>query len=116
MAHTTTWKVLDMTRDSATGGVTIVRWECRVNDDTHTDCSAVEAGKLVQTYDTSAPDWVDYDDLTEATVLGWVYDSLIEGDETAAEAKARIEADRQAKVTAQVEKKTSVATGTPWAA
>lgn len=116
MAQTTTWKILDMQRDTATGGVTTVYWECRVQDDTHADCTAVEAGKLKQTYDTSASDWVDYDDLTEATVLGWVYDSLIEDDETADEAKTRIETDRQAKVTAQVEKKTSVATGTPWAA
>jgi len=45
-----------------------------------------------------------------------VYDSLIEGEETADEAKARIEENRQGKVDAQVARKTAEATGTPWAA
>jgi hypothetical protein len=41
---------------------------------------------------------------------------LIEGEETASEAKARIEEVRKGKVDAQVAKKTAVASGTPWAA
>lgn len=114
MAQTTTWKILDMQRDTATGGVTTVYWECRVQDDTETDCVAVEGGKLRLTPDANDPDFVAYSDLTEATVLGWVYDSLIEGEETADEAKTRIETDRQGKVTAQVAAKTSVSDGLPW--
>ena len=114
MAQTTTWKINDMQRDTATGGVKTVYWECRVVDDDHADCSAVEGGKLRLEPDTSAPDFIAYDSLTEAAVLGWVYDSLIEGDETATEAKARIEADRQGKVTAQVARKTAEANGMPW--
>ena len=116
MAQTTTWKVNDMVRDDATGGVKTVYWECRVSDDTHTECSATEGGKLRLEPDATASDFVAYADLTEATVLGWVYNSLIEGEETADEAKARIEANRQGKVAAQVARKTVEATGTPWAA
>lgn len=114
MAQTTTWKILDMQRATDTGAVDTVYWECRVTDDTHTECTAVEGGKLRLTPDADADDFIAYDNLTEATVLGWVYESLIEDDETADEAKARVETNRQGKVTAQVAKKTSVSTGMPW--
>lgn len=116
MAATVTWSINDMKRNTADGGVVEVRWSCTATDDTETDCSAVEAGKLVTEYDATADGFVAYDNLTEATVLGWVYDSLIDGDETADEAKARIESDRIAKVEAQVTRKTAQATGLPWAA
>lgn len=114
MAQTTTWKIIDMQRDAATGGVKTVYWECRVVDNDHADCTATEGGKLRLEPDASASDFIAYDNLTEATVLGWVYDSLVEGDETASEAKARIEANRQGKVTAQVARKTAEANGMPW--
>ena len=55
--------------------------------------TASEGGKLRLEGDPTSPDFIPYADLTENDVLGWVYDSLIEGDETAAEAKARVEAD-----------------------
>ena len=116
MAQTTTWKINDMVRGDATGGVKTVYWECRVTDNDHSDCTAVEGGKLRLEPDATAADFIAYADLNEATVLGWVYDSLIEGDETAAEAKQRIENNRQGKVTAQVARKTAEANGMPWAA
>lgn len=114
MAQTTTWKVHDMVRDDATGGVNTVYWECNVTDNDDPFCAATEGGKLRLTPDASASDFIAYADLTEATVLGWVYSSLIEDDETAAEAKARIEKVRQDKVTAQVARKTAEASGMPW--
>ena len=118
MPMTTNWSILRMDRNTSDGAVETVYWECRVQDDTHTDCTAVEGGKLSLTPDADADDFIAYDDLTEATVLGWVYDSLIEEGETADEAKARIEADRQGKVTAQVAKKTEKASADagsmPW--
>ncbi len=65
-----TWKINDMKRDTATGGVNTVYWECRVTeDDTHTDCTAVEGGKLRLEPDATAADFIAYADLTEATVL-----------------------------------------------
>ena len=66
------------------------------------------------TYDASASSFVPYADLTSSTVLGWVYDSLKEGDETADEAKARIEADRTAKVQGQIDRAASQSDGVPW--
>ena len=113
MAITTTWKINNMVRDTVTGGVSVVYYECVAQADTGE--SAVEGGKLRLEPDASAPDFVAYDDLTEATVLGWVYDSLKEGDETAEEAKARIESNRTGKVQGQIDRKASQASGTPWA-
>ena len=114
MAQTTTWKINDMVRDDSTGGVKTVYWECKVNDNDDTNCVAIEAGKLKLTPDSTASDFIAYTDLTEATVLGWVYNSLIKDDETANEAKARVEKVRQDKVTAQVARKTAEASGMPW--
>lgn len=114
MAQTTTWKILDMKRSISDGGVHTVYWECRVVDDDNPDCSAVDGGKLRLEPDASADDFVAFDDLLPETVLGWVYDSLREGDETADEAKTRVETVRQGKVTAQVARKTSDANGVPW--
>ena len=61
-----------------------------------------------------SPDFIPYADLTENDVLGWVYTSLIEGDETAAEAKARVEADRTAKVQKQIDAAATTESGVPW--
>jgi len=113
MAITTTWKIDNMTHNTADGGVTIVYWSCTAQADTGE--SAVEAGKLRLEPDASSGDFVAYDSLTEATVLGWVYNSLIEGEEIADEAKARIETVRTGKVEAQIARKTAQASGTPWA-
>lgn len=119
MAQTTTWKISDMQRNASDGGVHTVYWECHVSETVTIDgedetFTATEGGKLRLTPDTDDDDFVAYDNLTEATVLGWVYDSLREGDETATEAKTRIETDRQGKVTAQKNKRTSDASGMPW--
>ena len=62
----------------------------------------------------SDPGFIPYADLTENDVLGWVYDSLIEGDETAAEAKARVEADRDSKVQKQIDAAATTESGVPW--
>jgi hypothetical protein len=78
--------------------------------------SATEGGKLRLTPDPSSPDYVPYDKLTEETVLSWVYASLAEGEETPEEAKARIEADRTAKVQKQIDRANSESAGVPWAA
>ena len=111
MAITTTWNVNDMTHKDSDGGVFLVYWSLTATDGTY---SAQEGGKLRCTADPSASDYIAYADLTEANVLGWVYSSLIVDDETAAEAKARIEADRTAKVQGQIDRATANSTGVPW--
>ena len=113
MAITTTWSVSDMTHKDSDGGVFLVYWSLTATDDTY---SAQDGGKLRCTADPSASNYIAYADLTEADVLGWVYDSLIVGDETADEAKARVEADRTAKVQKQIDAAATTASGTPWAA
>ena len=111
MAITTTWSVNDMTHKDSDGGVSLAYWSLTATDGTY---SAQEGGKLRCTADPSASDYIAYADLTEADVLGWVYSSLIVDDETAAEAKARIEAERTAKVQGQIDRATANSTGVPW--
>ena len=114
MAITTAWSVNDMTHKDSDGGVFLVRWSLTANSDGTPSYSAQEGGKLRCTADPSASDYIAYADLTEADVLGWVYDSLIVGDETAAEAKKRIEDDRTAKVQGQIDRAAANSSGVPW--
>ena len=114
MAITTTWSVNDMTHKDSDGGVFLVYWSLVAQSDGDPPYSATEGGKLRCDPDPSSSDYIPYADLTEADVLGWVYDSLIEGDETATEAKARIEADRTAKVQGQIDRAASDSSGVPW--
>ena len=116
MAITTTWGVNNMTHKYSDGGVSIVYWSLIAQSDGTPSYSAQEGGKLRCTADPSASDYIAYADLTEANVLGWVYSSLIEDDETADEAKARVEADRTARVQGQIDRAAANFTGVPWAA
>ena len=100
-----------MTRNDADGGVVLVRWSCVASDGTY---SATEVGKLRCEPDPSSPSYIPYPDLTENDVLEWVYASLVEGEETAAEAKARVEANRTAKVQGQIDRANSQSSGLPW--
>jgi hypothetical protein len=115
MAITTTWSVSDMQHTDATGGVFLVYWSCVAASD-GTPYTATEGGKLRCDPDPSSSDYIPYADLTENDVLGWVYNSLIEGDETADEAKARVEANRTEKVQGQIDRAATTASGVPWAA
>jgi len=111
MAMTTTWSVNDMTHKDSDGGVFLVYWSLIATDGTY---SAQAGGKLRCTADPSASGYIAYADLTESDVLGWVYSSLIVDDETAAEAKARTEAERTAKVQGQIDRAAADSTGVPW--
>ena len=114
MAITTTWSVTDMTHVDADGGVIKAYWSCVATSDTTPAYSAVEGGKLICTYDASASGFIVYAELSQADVLGWIWTSLIEGEETAAEAKARIEANRTSRVQGQIDRATTQAEGVPW--
>ena len=111
MAITTTWSDNDMTHKDSDGGVFLVYWSLTATDGTY---SAQEGGKLRCTANPSASDYIAYADLKESDVLGWVYDSLKEGDETAAEAKKRIEDERTAKVQGQIDRAAANSSGVPW--
>lgn len=114
MAITTSWSIADMKRNNSDGGVILVYWSLIAQSDGTPSYSATNSGKLSLTYNASDPNFIAYDDLTEDDVLGWVYNSLIEGDETATEAKTRIETERTAKVQAQIDRASSQSTGVPW--
>mgnify|MGYP003677879601 CR=1 FL=1 len=115
MAITTTWSVNDMTHKDSDGGVFLVTWLLIAqSDEAKPLYSAQEGGKLRCTADPSASDYIAYASLKESDVLGWVYDSLKEGDETAAEAKKRIEDERTAKVQSQIDSASANSSGVPW--
>tara|TARA_R100000951_G_scaffold48609_1_gene41260 strand:+ start:99 stop:410 length:312 start_codon:yes stop_codon:yes gene_type:complete len=98
----------------ADGGVFLVYWSMVAASDGTPSYTASEGGKLRCTYDASAAGFIPYADLTEADVLGWVYASLVEGEETPDEAKARVEADRDSKVQKQIDAAATTASGVPW--
>ena len=114
MAITNTWSVTNMQHTDADGGVFLVYWSMVAQSDGTPSYSASEGGKLRCEYDASSSSYIAYADLTEDDVLGWVYNSLIIGEETADEAKLRIEADRDGKVQKQIDAAATTASGVPW--
>ena len=106
MAITTTWSVLNMERKQADGSVFEVRWQCVAKNDAGPE-SAMYGGESKFEPDSSAPGYTPYDQLTEAQVLDWIW-ATDDCD------KNEIEADRTAKVEAQIARKTAEATGMPW--
>ena len=114
MAITTTWSVSNMTRVDADGGVILAYWSLVAASDAGGDEVATEGGKARFEYDASSSDFIAYADLKESDVLGWIWESAKEGDETAEEFKARIESERTAKVQAQIDRKAAQASGVPW--
>ena len=79
-----TWTIANLERNVADGGVTVAHWRVTesetVGDDTFT---ASAYGTLGFTPDADADDFVPYADLTESTVMGWVW---AEVDQSATEA------------------------------
>ena len=114
MAINTTWSVSNMTRVDADGGVILAYWSLVAASDGEGGETATEGGKARFTYDASASGFIPFADLKESDVLGWIWEQNKEGDETAAEYKARIEAERTAKVEAQITRNATQATGVPW--
>jgi hypothetical protein len=80
-----TWTIANLERNLADGGVTVAHWRVTesetVGDDTFT---ASAYGTVGFTPDADADDFVAYDSLTEATVLGWVWESVNQEDTEAA--------------------------------
>ena len=114
MAITTTWNVSDMRHKDSDGGVFLVYWSLTAQSDGTPSYSAQGGGKLRCTANPSASDYIAYADLTEADVLGWVYSSIIVDDETAAEAKARVESENTTKVQGQIDRAAANSSGVPW--
>ena len=94
------WTISTLERELSDGGVIVAHWRCTASDG---DFSASSYGTAGFTPDASSPDFVAYDDLTEADVLAWVWES-VDKDATEAALAAKIEAD----------KNPTTAAGVPW--
>ena len=120
MAITTKWSVSNMTHVDADGGVILAYWSLVAASDAGGGETATEAGKNRFEYDASGSGFIKYDDLKESDVLGWIWEAnkgqgqFTDDDETADEYKARIEAERTAKVQAQIDRKAAQSDGIPW--
>ena len=89
-----TWTIANLERELADGGVTVAHWRCTEEETVGEETfSASSYGTVGFTPDPTAPDYIAYDSLTEANVLGWVWESV---DQSATEAAltAKIEADK----------------------
>lgn len=100
MAVTHTWSIAQLERTLPEGGVVTAHWRVSSVDG---DYSASAYGTAGFTPDPTAPDFVPFDQLTEADVLAWVWGS-VDKDETEANLAAQIDAD----------KNPTTAVGIPW--
>ena len=95
---TTTWTITQLDRQTSNGFVTTAHWTA----------SAIDGDYSASTYSTSS--WADgtpttpYANLTQATVLGWIWTNGVD--------KEAVEASLQAQIDAQ--KNPVSATGVPW--
>ena len=113
MAATITWKINEMQRTTADGGVTEVRWECIGTDE---DATAGEAHVYTCTYDASASDFIKYEDLKESDVVGWVksFCNAQPLDRMKVDAIEKRVADDCATRVAEIEKAKTKSIGLPW--
>jgi hypothetical protein len=95
---TTTWTISQLDRNTSNGFVTTAHWQA----------TAVDGDYSAQIYSTSS--WADgtvntpYADLTQATVLGWVWANGVDKTATEAALAANI----------ALQKNPVQASGTPW--
>jgi len=103
-----TWTIADLERSVADGGVTVAHWRVTETEtvgegDDAVTYSASSYGTVGFTPDADADGFIAFDSLTEANVLGWVYEEVDQ-----AETEAALAAD----IAGQ---KTPVTTdGVPW--
>jgi hypothetical protein len=76
-----TWTIANLERNVADGGVTVAHWRVTETEtvgegDDAVTYSASSYGTVSFTPDADADDFIDYDDLTEANVLSWVYENV----------------------------------------
>ncbi len=64
-----TWSILNLKRTTSTGVVTEIKYQCQSEHDNMIDR---QIEKLVITGSTSDEGFIEYDNLTEENVLGWV--------------------------------------------
>lgn len=92
-----TWKINQLDRNTADGFVTTAHWRCDAQDGEF-------SGSVYSTCSFEGELTVPYEQLTEATVFSWVWQS-VDKEATEAAVAAQIEA----------QKNPVTATGLPWA-
>jgi hypothetical protein len=95
---TTTWKIVQLDRKTADGFVTTAHWQATAVDGEHS--ASVYA---TCSWSDGTPT-VDYADLTQEQVLGWIWANGVDKDAVEASLAAQIEA----------KKNPVTATGVPW--
>ena len=107
MAATITWTISTLERDligDLAGGVIVAHWRVNASQEQSGETyTATSYGTQGFTPDPKASDYIQYDKLTEADVVGWCQSALD---------KDAIEAGLQSNIDAQITPAT--ATGTPW--
>jgi hypothetical protein len=94
------WNIVTCEHDVATGGITTAHWDCIAIDGDH---RARAYGSESLNPDPSSPDFISYNNVTEAEVLNWVW-GAVDKDETEANLAAAIDAQKNPVTTS----------GTPW--
>jgi len=84
-----TWTIVTLERNVADGGVTVAHWRVTETEtvgegDDAVTYSASCYGTVGFTPDADADGFIAYDDLTEADVLGWVYEEVDQAETEAA--------------------------------
>lgn len=84
-----TWTIENLERNVADGGVTVAHWRVTETEtvgegDDAVTYSASSYGTVGFTPDASADGFIAFDSLTEADVLGWVYEEVNQDDTEAA--------------------------------
>ncbi len=97
-----TWSISTLEHNTADGGVTVAHWRVSATDGEYTAGAYGTAGF---TPDPESPDFIPYDDLTEADVLAWLFaQEGFDRDEKEAQLLSQIDA----------QKNPVSVTGTPW--
>ena len=76
-----TWTIANLERNTDDGGVVVAHWRCTAEDGEYT---ASSYGTVGFTPDASADGFIAFDALTEANVLGWVYEEVDQAETEAA--------------------------------
>ena len=107
MAATFTWTISTLERDligDLAGGVIVAHWRVNASqEDSGETYTATSYGTQGFTPDPTASDYIAYDQLTEADVIGWCQSALD---------KDAIEAELQSAINLQITPTNG--TGTPW--
>jgi len=77
----TTWTIANLERNTDDGGVTVAHWRVTETEvvgegDDAVTYSASSYGTVGFTPDADADGFIDFNSLTEADVLGWVYEEV----------------------------------------